>query len=439
MHKNPRTGHRVVNAGLCTTNADVRRLTLVYLKKQLETHDAVEFGGPDWNNRNGGFKCECDVCMNRASYETLWQDIGGLPPCFGRIDRYLDQRIWEFNLWLAKRIHAWDPEKGFIITSYQYTWRALPGMAKGTFPPSVTLQVADTGTFFGDYAKLNETLFPNCTPGRRLAWKKVHNSFSIYNYFWFIWPHAGPGPKMSMAVVAAQHGLYRQLGVRGLYYCSTPTNWGLEGPQYYLDYRLRMDAKADPEAVLADYCTHLYGPAADEMKAFYEELEEVLNSYTELPEGKDLLRDGGGPPAVYTKRWTEENVRRVMTRLVAAEKAAAGDAMAAARVSLSRPCMEWVDHTSRVSRQWKRWQADPTEGNKSAWGKAVAERIAWIDATIAKTASGHYEKLGLPDPFYLTDRRRTKGVREALIHFGNRGKANIFETGGPEGRAPSRP
>ena len=417
VRKSRKTGAVVVNAGLCTTNPKVRQITLDYLKKQLEIHDGVEFGGPDWNNRNGGFKCECPECMNRASYAKYWKEFGGLPACFGRIDRYLDQRIWEYNLWLARKVYAWNPKKKFFITSYQYTWRALPGMNKQTFPPNVVMQVADLGTFMVDYKKLDEKRFPNCTPGPRLAWMKAHNQFSVYTYLWFPWRSFGPGPKESMKIVAAQHKLFAQCGVRMLYYCSRPINWGLEGVQYYLDYRLRMDGKADPRAVLTEYCDTLYGPAARQMQAFYEELEDVLNTGQRMREK--------GVVAVYSERWSEANVDRVMKRLAVAERAAAGDDLVSARISLSRAAMDWVDRTAKVCRLWKASQEKPTPDAKAAWEAAVKERVAWIDGMVTRMESGHYKKLGLPDPFDRFDRG---DMRAWLVSFRNRGKHNVFET-----------
>jgi len=126
-HVNP-DGSVAWNSGLCTTNSDVRRITLEYLKKQLETHDGVEFNCPDWGTGKG-YVCECAACTDKGSYEKYWAELGGVPSYLSQVDKdFVDQRVWEYNLWFAKKLYAWNPKKRFFLSAYQNTWRSLPGM-----------------------------------------------------------------------------------------------------------------------------------------------------------------------------------------------------------------------------------------------------------------------------------------------------------------------
>ena len=374
----------------------MRRVILDYLRKQLEDHDIVEFGAPDWGTGNG-YRCECAACV--------------------KISPYLDVRIWELHLWLAGELRKSDPGKFLMLPAYGNTWRVAPGMKKGDIPDNVIIELSsDMGPLESDHPGVDPKAYKgNLAPGPRPGWMKVHDRFSVYNYFWMPYYADGPGPKGSIAQLVYSFKRYKELGVNMLYYCSRPVNWGLEGIQYYVDHRLRMDIDTDVGAVLDEYFTMFYGPAAAGMRAFFDHVEEVQNSTGWKVKEVGWLRYGADTVEVYTKRWTKERADKALALLAKAEEAAGEDEpVFAARVSLSRASMEWVAHTAEVCRLWLGYQGEKSEKRKKAWGDAVKRRDEFIDAHVAKIESGHWRRLGLPDPLVGTSRKHS--VREELGH-----------------------
>lgn len=385
------------NAGLCTSNPDVRRIMLDYLKDQLKTYEVVELGAPDWSCGTG-VRCECENCE--------------------KIGPTLDTRIWELHLWLAKELRQWNPKKKLMLTAYGNAWRALPGMKQGDLPDNVIIELSsDMGPLESDYPGVNLGEFAGkIAPGLRLAWTKVHNQFSVYNYFWMPYYADGPGPKGAIAQIVQSFKRYKELGVNMLYYCSNPVNWGLEGIQYYVDHRLRMDMRADVAAIVDEYCALFYGPAAKPMRAFFNEIERIQNSGGYPINEVGWIKYGQSTLDVYTKRWTRENVEHALALLAKAEKAAEKeDASVTARIALSRPPLEWVKHTAAVCRLWQEYEQDKTEGKKQAWTDAVKARADFINKELARIESGYWQKLGLPDAFMVTPGGNKFGLKEELL------------------------
>ncbi len=59
------------------------------------------------------------------------------------------------------------------------------------------------------------------------------------------------------------------------FYAEVYPNWGLDGPKYWLTAKMLWDNTQDSEKLLEDYYSHLFGPAAGAMRAYFEYLEEV--------------------------------------------------------------------------------------------------------------------------------------------------------------------
>ncbi len=65
------------------------------------------------------------------------------------------------------------------------------------------------------------------------------------------------------------------LGLRG-YRTECLGHWAVEGPSLYIAGRLMWDAGADTDALLRDYCEHLFGPAAGPMEAYFALIDQRL-------------------------------------------------------------------------------------------------------------------------------------------------------------------
>ena len=69
------------------------------------------------------------------------------------------------------------------------------------------------------------------------------------------------------------------VGVDG-FYAECGPNWGLDGPKYWLIERMLWNNKQDPDALAAQYYADMFGPAAGEMKAYFDFLEETWRTQT---------------------------------------------------------------------------------------------------------------------------------------------------------------
>ena len=93
-------------------------------------------------------------------------------------------------------------------------------------------------------------------------------------------------PIVFMHTMANDIPHYYKVGARYFQYMHVTTaNWGNKALTNYQMARQLWDVNTDCEALLADYFTQRYGPAASTMRRFYESLEKMLSNVTELKYG----------------------------------------------------------------------------------------------------------------------------------------------------------
>src|SRR3954451_15317490 len=54
------------------------------------------------------------------------------------------------------------------------------------------------------------------------------------------------------------------------------SNWYIYGPQIYLSLRMAYDPTLDPAKLMDDYYEKFYGPAAKEMRAYWQRIDEAI-------------------------------------------------------------------------------------------------------------------------------------------------------------------
>lgn len=93
-------------------------------------------------------------------------------------------------------------------------------------------------------------------------------------------------PACFMHTMATDIPYYYSLGARHFHYmhCTT-SRWGTKALTNWQMARQLWAPESDPEALWLDYFTSRYGPAAREMRRFYESLERMLCNVTELKYG----------------------------------------------------------------------------------------------------------------------------------------------------------
>lgn len=69
------------------------------------------------------------------------------------------------------------------------------------------------------------------------------------------------------------------IGVDGFYAEAYP-NWGLDGPKYWVATKLLWDTSLDPDQLLEQFYSDMFGPVSDKMRAYFDHLEEVWCTQT---------------------------------------------------------------------------------------------------------------------------------------------------------------
>ena len=161
---------------------------------------------------------------------------------------------------VAKLVAKTNPGK--YLGCYAY-WRVeLPPRNGEKLPDNVVIALTqDTSQHFDpDYRQADHDLW--------LAWSKIAARLGKYDYYGLGWltPRCFPH-------LAADDIKFIRANQAVGFYCEVYPNWSVTAPQLYMASRLVWDSSLDPDALLDDYFSSLFGPASREMKRFYSILE----------------------------------------------------------------------------------------------------------------------------------------------------------------------
>ncbi|MBN1669787.1 MAG: DUF4838 domain-containing protein [Kiritimatiellae bacterium] len=341
-------------SSLCVTHPDVLQISVDWAKRELAGADVLELGHPD-SYGSSCAPCECETCRALG-------DLG--------------ERVYWFHSRIAEAIREWNPAKKLMPTAYGPTARAR---AQWKYPENVIVELCNLDAL----EKGGDGYVP---------WNANHTQFSAYVYFWWAGSQ-GDAPLFSQRALIDAFALFRKYNIRIVYYCGAPSHWGVEAPQYYLDYRLRMDLNADPAAVLNEFYAGFYGAAAEPMRAFYGLIEDV--QATPVVGGRKAEH-------IYLSRWPLDRCGEAMRLLDEADAAAGDDTTLRVRIDLARPAIEYAALTARGFEAHRRYQGSGSPEDLEAMAGAVAERAAWVDAQLLRQKAGAYRDAGLRDPFLRT-------------------------------------
>ncbi len=115
-----------------------------------------------------------------------------------------------------------------------------------------------------------------------LSWFKIFDGdISIYSYYRkYAW--------RSLPVVIPHYmqndlRFYRDCGAKGISVYSEPGDWYTYGLNHFILANLAWNPDADVDRLIAEYCTKLYGPAAELAIEIYNELEKVVRFGCKIP------------------------------------------------------------------------------------------------------------------------------------------------------------
>jgi hypothetical protein len=217
--------------------------------------------------------CKCAAC--RALYE---QSPAPESPFFST-GRYTDY-FFQFVNAVTKTLNQTHPDAKVVTLAY-YGHAARP-----SFPldpnvivefcftrnrmPSETAQYAHEVSLLRDWAQDNRELY---------LWLYDTSPLETARNGKY---HCFPG--FFAHTLGEQMRLFAELGVRGMFHCGYA-----QEVEAYLTFRLMDDPSLEVAALLNDYFTKMYGPAAVPMKTMYVEMEEAY-SEPRPPQDTQALR-----------------------------------------------------------------------------------------------------------------------------------------------------
>ena len=279
---------------------------------------------------NDGFGwCECDACT--ALDEKLCGSrmtklgLGGERPFQG-------DRVFWFANQVAERVEKVHPDKLLLVLAY----------INYAEPPDTVVPAPNVVPWLCHYAPADysrpisdPTSEPNSQFNDLLVrWAARAPHLLFYSYvsksMWWRMPR----PVWHSFAADVKH--LHSLGIRRYYCQSTLSDWPEAGPLYYLVGKLLWDPSQDPDAIIADWTSHMYGPAAEQMAAFYDALEHSIK------ESGQPFSDS--PPRHVPGLYSHEDLTLARGHINAALDAAAEDDVALRRVRKVEETFRYGEH-----------------------------------------------------------------------------------------------
>jgi hypothetical protein len=291
---------------LCTSNPELRKY---FAQRVIETIAAGDTH-PSLSPTDGTGYCQCPAC--RAQ-----DDPNVIEPSSGMVS--VSKRYADFFDDVARQVAKVYPNS--ILSFYCYADYTQPPVLGRRLSPNLCAFIAPIR-----YCRLHEIGDPDC-PSRLQevqmidGWAKLADRIGYYNYMYNLADGTLPFFKFTSCRKDFPYLKGKGLSAMTLEVLS---NWHIYGPHIYLGVRLAYDPTADATAIMEDYWTKFYGPAAPHMKAYWMGLDAAV----------ERLRCHSGGFYGLEEIYTPEFLKECQAALSRAAEAAAGDKTSAERVAL---------------------------------------------------------------------------------------------------------
>ena len=333
----------------CISNPGFRKI--VYDEMLSRYDEGAEVCQLGQNDARAGL-CRCAACHDLYGTGDDWSE-----------------KIWLFHREIAERLLKDRPGKLVHILSYGAT--AHPPKSFKVFPDNVLVEICD------------------CREEAMRQWEgyTVPHGFTYYIYNWGWWPILGFTPKCSVAGLVEQMKRFHHYGLKGIYRCGFGEMFGMEGPAYWVYNHLVEEPDADVPALLSDYYRSAFGPAAEPMRRFYEDLEKPLSEVEGLYHVsvddmvETTLRRSAKRDAISALAtvYTPERVARMDAALAAAQQTAGLSAKQVRRLQLVRTEWNHVRNIGSIAWRYDRFRAHPTKAGCDGVLDLLRERNAMIE------------------------------------------------------------
>ncbi len=239
----------------------------------------------------------------------------------GRLSDY----VWTFIDGVAEKVAQTHPDK--VVMGLAYSYYREPPESFDQLAPNVGV------TFCQNRSGFHNPEVRDAILSERKAWNELMQNDEFYVWEYYLWhrgpDHHGTGQLWGVPVIFWNTIVEDARMLRGIsqgeYIEAWPLQsrkmWGINHMTMYLQARVYWEPDLDLDAFLNEYYTMFYGPAADEMREFFEFAESVWMR----PESRTITQDGG-----FLRRADVERYFEILGRA----RAAAGDTVYGERVDL---------------------------------------------------------------------------------------------------------
>ncbi len=273
---NPRT------VKLCQSNPAVWKQWLADVEKQLakDPNRRVFSGSPNDGWASG--HCACENCR-------AWDHPEGEPRQFhwksgNKLRPALSDRHVTFANNLARLLKKRYPDKDYYVLMLAYG-HSRPAPIKAI--PDDNVIINSVANFFGrsvddDRGSTRGTLHREQFAGwgkvaRHLMWRPNTGSPAGWQQGL---------PDLSTKQLAEDLRFVARNHCVGLYVDSVWEHWATQGPQFYLMAHLAWNPKADDQAIMQDYYTRAFGPAANHVKNYFNVFEKGREKHVKKHGGR---------------------------------------------------------------------------------------------------------------------------------------------------------
>ncbi len=233
----------------CTTNPQVVQLAIEAADEWWEKHPEANFFSLGMNDGRGWCQCENCTALDIPGYKFRGRDVKS-------------ERYFTFVKQVAEAVQKTHPDRWITCIAYSSVEPVPRGVE---LPDNVMVVITqDVGAWHDpEYAAKDKEL--------ARAWTEAAGAFGVYNYTSEMWLLPRNFPRM----MAEALRFYDDIGAVAMTNESWPT-WWYAGPMMYARAKLMWDPQQDVGAILEDYYSGMFGPAAEPMGRLYERFEETM-------------------------------------------------------------------------------------------------------------------------------------------------------------------
>jgi len=365
-----RSGHpNPHNAKLCMSNPKVWELWLEGVAEELKNdpHRTVFNASPNDGWASG--HCVCEKC-------SAWDHPDGEPRVFNWFHHNetrpaTSDRDVTFANKMGELLKQKYPGKDYRVLMLSYG-HSRPAPVKARPADNVIMSIV--ANFFGRTGLVDRGSTRGDTFRKQFeAWAKI-----VPSMFWR--PNTGSPagwqqglPDIHVAQTIRDFKDVAAANCIGIYIDGIWEHWATQGPLYYIMAQLAWNPAAGAEAILADYYARAFGPAASQVREYFETLEKERMAFT--------AKNGEAGIFTFPQLYTADLLRESQARLDQAAAAVPADSVFAKRVAFIQAGLThtklMMDTITLMDGYWKK--KDP----------AVAERVKQNWAAMEKNAADH--------------------------------------------------